>query len=446
MRTSGMAINTWLTRVLLVVCVALYAGHLWVICANAVNVPFWDEWGFLRPDGMPAGLTAGWLFGQENEHRIVLTKLLAWALLRTTGWDLVANIVVTYVIYGALLACIFLFARRVVPHLPAWVTLAFTPFLLSPINWENHFWGIQSSYHLAMLFSLLAAYLLLGGEQTRGRLLAGAVCAVLAAYSFLSGLVAAVVLLAAFALFKVVRGRLAGGGGERRREYVELAAVAAPALVLMALYFVGFRSVPGHPQPALPHTASFWAYYSNLVSWGFGFETESVVLGVACLLLVVAPAVLEIRARGWRLPASSWAVHGFTLAALCVLASIAVGRAGADIPRAKISRYSDFAMMLIPCSVFAWAVLLRERAALRRYVLVGLWVLCCVGFSYKWLWFSVYRQQGEARREGVRCIRAYYERGGPARCPTVSPVDIGPMLEEAKKLNLSFYREAAGGR
>lgn len=436
--------NTWLTRLLLVACVALYAGHLWVLCANAVNVPFWDEWALLKPGALPAGLTARWVFGQENEHRVVLTKLLTWALVRTTGWNLVASMVVTYAVYGVLLACVFLFARKMVPHLPAWVTLAFTVFLLSPINWENHFWGFESSYHFAMLFSLLATYFLFGEPQTGPRLLAGALSAVLAAYSFVSGLVAALVVLAAFALFKILRARRAEGDWPRR-EYAQLAAAAAPALALIALYFVDYRSVPSHPPAALPHTASFWDYFTNLVSWGFGFETDSVVIGVFCLLVVLVPVALDVRAAGWRLPGSSWAVHAFTLGVLCVLAAIAVGRANTS-GRAKISRYSDFAMMLVPFSVFAWAIVLRERAALRRYALAALWALCCVGFSYKWLWFPVYREQGEARREGVRCIREYYERGGRGMCPTIFPGPIGPMLDEAKKMNLSFYRDIEAGR
>ena len=428
---SSATVKSWLTKLPLLCFVALYFGHMWVIYQNSVNVPFWDEWVLLRPRGLPSGLS-WWVFEQANEHRIIPTNLLTLLLLYTTGWNHVVSMLVTYALYGVLLAALYVFARKTVPHLPAWVVFAFLAFLLSPINWENHFWGFESSYHFAMLFSLLAAYFLFAGPQTGKRLASGAALAVLATYSFFSGLAVVLVLVALFGLFKICRGG--------RREYLQLAAVALPVLGLMSLYFINYRRVGHHPPAALPHTASFWKFFTNLVSWGFGFETDSVVLGAVCLLVVLAPLALEVWEKGWRLPASSWAVYAFTLGVLCALAAISVGRANGS-GRAKISRYSDFAMMLVPCAVMVWAIFLKDRPAPRRYVLAALWVFCFVGFSYKWLWFPIYREQADRRREGIRCIQTYYASGGDAVCRTLYTRPLAPMLEEGKRMNLSFYRE-----
>ena len=125
---------------------------------------------------------------------------------------------------------------------------------------------------------------------------------------------------------------------------------------------------------------------------------------------------------------------------LGILASIA-GARGNFNEGSKSSRYADFAMMLVPFTAFAWAIILRDRPNLKKYALVGLWLFCCLGFSYKWLWFSVYRVQRDSRKEGVECIKAYYKHGGQAMCPTLYAAPLESMLDEAKRLNLSFYKE-----
>src|SRR4030095_4383424 len=170
--------NRWLTIFFLTLCVLIYAGHFWIVYKNAVNVPFWDEWGLFGPEALPAGFTFRWVFVQNNEHRLVLTKLLSWALFYVSGLNFVLSIVITYAIYGLLLACIVLFGLRMVPHLSRWIILAFVPFLLSPANWENHFWGFESAYHFAVMFSLLTVYFLFSKPQSFARLTLGALTAV----------------------------------------------------------------------------------------------------------------------------------------------------------------------------------------------------------------------------------------------------------------------------
>ena len=432
-------ITSRLTKLLLVLCIAIYIGHFWIIFRNSVNVPWWDEWGILSPDALPAGFTFRWIIEQANEHRIVPTKLLAWALFYTSGHNYILSKAVTYAIYGLILVCIVLFARRMVPHMPLWVTLAFIIFLLTPINYEINFGGFGTAFHFGVLFTLLAVYFLFNERQTGSRLALGALMAVLATYSTFGALVAVCILMLLFALFKVSRA-VRSSGSERKVEYVQLIAVATPVLSLVALYFVDYHAVPYHPPVAFPYEASFWRFFTNMVSWGFGFETHSVLLGTLCLLLVLVPMALEIWRKRSQLPASSWAVYAFALAMLGILAAIAGARANFN-DGAKSSRYADFATMLVPFTALSWAIVLRHRPNLKKYVLAGLWVFCCLGFSYKWLWFSVYRVQRDSRREGVECIKSYYKQGGQAMCPTLYAVPLESMLDEAKRLDLSFYRE-----
>jgi hypothetical protein len=432
-------INTWLTRLFLVLCITIYNIHFWIILQNAVNVPFWDEWGILELEALPAGFTFGWIFTQANEHRIVLTKLSSWGLFYLNGHNHVLSMAITYALYGVLLACIVVFARKMVPHLPLWVVLAFIVFLLTPINWENNFWGFESSFRFAVLFTLLASYFLFSEPQTGLRLALGVVMSVLAIYSFFSGLVAVSTLIVVFAAFKVMRARRFDGS-QRRAEYAQVVAVGTTLLIFIGLYFVDYDATRRHWQLALPHEAAYWKFFVNLVSWGFGFETDSAVLGALCLLLVVAPIALHFWHKRLHVAGSSWAILAISLSMLVVLATIASGRAHLS-PRAKISRYADFATMLVPFTAFAWAVFLKDRLNLKKYALVGLWLFCCVGFSYKWLWFPVYGVERKSRQQGVECIKSYYENGGQALCPTIYPRPIPGLLDNAKRLNFSFYRE-----
>lgn len=436
------AISVWLTRLLLILAVTIYIAHFWIIFQNAVNVPFWDEWHILDPDALPAGFTLRWIFTQINEHRIVPTKLQTWGLYYVSGHDHILSMVFNYAIYGVILACIVLFARKMVPHMPVWATLAFIILLLTPINWENSSWGFESCYRFAVLFTLLAWYFLFSEPQTGLRLALGAFMGVLATYSFFSGLIAVCILMILFALFKVARA-LSFRGLQRRVEYVQLIVVVASVLSFIALYFIDYHAVPYHSPLALPYEASFWRFFTNIVSWGFGFETHSVVLGALCLLFVLAPLALQIWQKRLQVSGSLWAIYAFPLAMLGVLASIAAGR-GNFSPSAKISRYADFGMMIVPFMAFAWAIFLKDRPNLKKYVLVGLWIFCCLGFSYKWLWFRVYTVQRDSRKEGVECIRSYYQHGGAGDCPTLYMAPIGPMLDDAKRLDLSFYREIQG--
>ena len=435
-------IFTWLTRLLLTLCIAIYIGHLGIILRNAVNVPFWDEWGILSPDALPAGFTFKWIFAQANEHRIVLTKLQTWALFYLSGHNEILSLLVAYALWGVLLVCIVLFARRMAPDVPVWVVLAFILLLLTPINWENNSWGFESCYRFALVFALLAAYFLFGEPQKGSRLALGALMCVLAMYSFFAGLLAVCILVVMFACFKIARA-LNSTGPERTREHVQLIAVVSSVVIFVALYFVDYHSVSYHPRFARPTEASFWSFFTNLVSWGFGFETNSVILGALCLLLVLAPVAATIWREGLPRSGSSWAVYAFLFAWLGVLASIAMGRANYS-PSAKISRYADFAMMLVPFTALAWAIFLRERPRLKKYALAGLWVFCCLGFSYKWLWFPVYKVQRESRLEGVECIKSYYKQGGPGVCPTLYAAPMGQLLDDGKKLDLSFYKEIQG--
>ena len=78
-------------------------------------------------------------------------------------------------------------------------------------------------------------------------------------------------------------------------------------------------------------------------------------------------------------------------------------------------------------------------------MLIGFWIVCFLAFVPGWAKFEVYRLSAEARLQGLTCIEEFYSRGGAGLCPEITPVPLASMLEQARKLNLSFYRKLGAG-
>ena len=140
-------LESWLTGFAVLVCIGLYIFHFYLISKYAVDVPYWDEWASFEPNQLPRGLSLDNLFAQHNEHRIVTTRLFVSLQFHLNGWNLATHQLLNFVIYGLILIAIGWFAIGAAPQMPTWLILSFIVFLLSPINWFNHFMGYQSHIH-----------------------------------------------------------------------------------------------------------------------------------------------------------------------------------------------------------------------------------------------------------------------------------------------------------
>ena len=71
----------------------------------------------------------------------------------------------------------------------------------------------------------------------------------------------------------------------------------------------------------------------------------------------------------------------------------------------------------------------------------ALWVICCIAFWDNWRDFRFYKREAVLRQIGLKCLGSYYEGKGDGNCPTIFPGPLPPrLLEQAKALNVSFYR------
>jgi hypothetical protein len=170
------------------------------------------------------------------------------------------------------------------------------------------------------------------------------------------------------------------------------------------------------------------------------------MLGAFYLLIVLLPIVGSISIYGRNLPIGLWRSITLTLAVLGVLASVSIGRAGFGIvEQSKASRYFELGMALLPSSVLNWTFLFQARRALMMAAIATLWIICFVAFWNNWREFRYYKREAVERRIGVKCLDVYYEGKGDSNCRTLFPWAPLPTrwLEEAKALNVSFYRSIA---
>jgi hypothetical protein len=137
-------------------------------------LPYLDQWeaeiaGLLGP--MAHG-TLGWrdFFAPNNEHRVVLTRLLSWAAVAANGeWDNRVMVVLGFVLQAGAIAGTGALAVRCLGWARGGLValVALWPALLV-CDWENVVSGFQSQFHVLILGSLAAFALLPRAWTHRG--------------------------------------------------------------------------------------------------------------------------------------------------------------------------------------------------------------------------------------------------------------------------------------
>ena len=450
--------------------IGLYFYHGIAVLRGAVDVPLMDEWEYLDPWALPAGLTLRWLIMPLAEHLNVFPRLLVWLLYRTCALDFAVQQALNFLLFGAVLALGAVWTRRILGA-RSWVFWLFAPFLLSPALEGGHSHGLHASIHLAMLFSLTSLLLIFSPSESRGRLFAGAAAGLCATASFASGHFFS---LAGAAVFSYVR-LLAPRKNDIRPAIADIAVVTLPELggllvaVVAALLLLPIYA--RHPPPmmewAMRHVAAgraasaelppgasgfdflaaiwtpptdraFWTSFLGLVSRGFGLREPSIWIGLLGLTIVLAPLLWELRVCGLR--ASGYPLlAATTLGIFGTIAAISLARTWMGDWGLNQSRYAEFCLLLGLVSAAAWTLRLREDPRARAGALSALWLFCALCSARSWD-FSVYGRNREVREAGLACVREYYRAGGRGECPQLHPLPLAERLDRARVLRLSFYR------
>lgn len=414
-------------RLAFALCILAYLLHFSAILKYAVNVPYWDEWEAFMPGGLLSDQTPSQFFAQHNEHRIFTTKLLTYALYGFDNWNLATHQIVNFVIYGLSVALLIYIVNNCAVRLPVWILLCFTVFLLTTVNWENHFWGFQSQFHFSILFLLLGVWFLFKENQDWRDLLLGVFFVFLLVYSLSAGLVESVALTAVYVCFKLFR--IVHARETRSREIGQLVVVCLFIGAAIGSYFVGYVKPEHHPLYTLPYEKRFWVYFLNLLSGGFGYKIANILPGSLIFLFAFIPLGAEVYKRRGNLTRHCWIIVALLLSIFAALVSIVMGRAAFGTGHSKASRYAELVIVLIPLSVAMWSIFLEENFRVRRYLLGVFWVFCFGSFFSYWNFWKVYRATAHDRLAGVECIKNYFANGGEANCLTIYPHPIKDRLE-----------------
>ena len=154
---------------------ALFAA--WLVFRYGLDVPFWDEVtiaGYLE-ELRHDRLTLEALFGQHNEHRMLVPRALQLAVARTVGWDTRYLMWFTQGILLIMLSgCIVLWRRTIVSRTP-WALLSLvlvSALLFSPGQHQNLLWGFQICFYVAPACLLASTILTSSPKITLGPALA----------------------------------------------------------------------------------------------------------------------------------------------------------------------------------------------------------------------------------------------------------------------------------
>jgi hypothetical protein len=433
-------IKTWMPRLVIGGFVVIYFIHFAGILSYSVNIPYGDEWTMVFRQWKPEPFSLWWLVRPHNEHQILTTKAFVALQYYLNGWNHQTNLILNFGIYGITLIWLIMLAKRLAPSMPVWIIVAFSVFLLSPIDWMNHFIGLQVCFHFWLLFFLIGLFFLFDSQQTWLRLIVASLALILSLYSLATGLVSGLILLVAFGTFKISRARSAGNLQTRKRELLQFVMVTVSLGGAIALWYAVYRNYPTRFSLALPNELGFWRVFLNLVSLGFGVDSFSTRLGAVCLLIVLAPIAWQVYRKRGSLSTTQWASYAGVAAILGVLAFVTMGRAPMGLGWAKVSRYAEIGMPLIVLSALNWSDALQTRKQARALALVVFWAFCLMTF-----WdnrsFDAYRRLSGVEKSGVACARAYYEKQGDGRCAHIAAPFDPIFLDRGRQLNASYYQE-----
>jgi hypothetical protein len=416
------------------VCAILFGAQLRFILKYAVDIPYWDEWETLLPNALEPMPSGTWFFELHNEHRIVFTKILTWLLYLINGWDLRTNIILNWFIFGGLVYFLYALCKNTIKAESSYLRWSFI-LLFSTLPIENFIWGFQSQFHFFILFFLFAVFFLFRPQLTYKDVLLGALSCVCATFSFSSGLICTLVVLIAFNIWQL------GPSHYKKRPWKTLLILNTIVIIGIALWAQSYIRPAGHPSLTLPITASFYNYFFNLISLGFGRTHILWIIGFFCTLWVLFPLVKLFLDPKTRWNSQTWTLITSVGGILATLGVIAMGRAGFGVSQSKSSRYAEIGVILIPLSLASWELLFaKQRLPYRKPILSLFLFILILSFSTKWR-PSGYRDAHLPRMAGIECIREYYKTGKEAMCPTLYPAPINSRLDRAKELGISFYKK-----
>ncbi|QHT71228.1 hypothetical protein GXP67_33540 [Rhodocytophaga rosea] len=352
----------------------LTAVALYCVVKYGRNIPLAEDWLLIAPYTGNESDLLGWLWAQNNEHRVPLPKLVLLGLMKLTNGDFRAGMYFNVLALSGISLAFLLFLRkqRGYTHLSD----AFFPLLLLHLgNWENMVWSWQLSFVLPTILMLIFLLVALKNPllDKPGNAFTCGIILILLPFCGGNG-VLLVPFLGTWLVCCAVSLQRTSSNNSAKNVSVILFGFAIIATLICLLYFIGYKkpdwSLPNPGiLPTLLTSGKFLAYslgpaaYSH---WGlFSFT--------AILIVLISIIILLNRSFSYQLlksdPRKLLLLIFFSLFLFFALA-IGWGRA-ALVPTVGMPiRYIIFSSPLLIICYFTWE--LYGRSYLKPMMLTGL--------------------------------------------------------------------------
>lgn len=341
----------------------MVAAALACVVLYGRDIPLAEDWLLVAPyTGHEADLT-GWLWAQNNEHRVPLPRLIYLALLAVSGGDFRAGMVYNVLVLAVTSALLMHAARRVRGGRSCYTDSFFPLVLLHLGHWPNLVWGWQLQFVTSVALTLgLLLVLLRRRPLTAPAALGAGACLVLLPLCGANGLIYVVALAPWFAYEGLALSRSAEAP-QARRAGRWLVAAAVVAVGFIGVYFLGYQRATWNPPP--PSARAVLTTSAAYVAMGVGPAARTAwsaaILGTAALLLPTG--VLLIRAVLRRRGLDRQRALGLTFfAAGCAALALAVGwgRSGL-VPEVGLpARYALLSAPTLVVAYFIWTLYSRR--------------------------------------------------------------------------------------
>jgi hypothetical protein len=327
-----------------------FGAKMWLMENHSISLPFYDQWGSEAewqyiPYFEHQMTLADWFYPQ-NEHTIILTRLLLHGLLLANNqWDGQLQMVANNLIH-ALTAVGFawLCARFVGRKFLAAVCVPIGLALALPFGWENTLAGMQSQYYLLLATSLASIWLLGFHPESSKPWWLGVVILYASLFTLVAGLLTGAAIIILYGL-RMLTGRL-----DWRSNWATLALCGAQVVIGLLIKV----KVPIHAHLQATNLRDL------LVALGCNLAWPWIVLPWAAVLNFLPTLLLGffyLRSREKNLRAEEF-IFGITFWVFLQALGTAYGRgAGGAGP---LWRYMD-TLSLIPITNFLSLILLATR-------------------------------------------------------------------------------------
>jgi hypothetical protein len=404
-----------------------------------VNVHFLDEWsptlaGFFVKFHQHK-VTFHDFVAQNNEHRILIPRLVYLLLNELTDWNNIQTLIAGWgIVFCTSLLILSLIRRTAGDSGAAALWFVCNVLLFSSMQVETWMWGILIVNVIPALLILLAFRIAASGPATPMRLSLCILLASMATFSSGNGLLAWP--LVGLILF------FSKSAGASEKKWKRVAIWIAAFGVNIALYAIGYvRPAEGHS--AIAHSVSDIFYYNlefagNAFAGAANFPAESAAIFVGSVFLLIFLAAVGFFLLQWK--------RGDREACDGMLIWIAVGlfgifsgliasifRAGFGPQQAMSSRYVTYSVYLPISLVILVPMILRRRGAPAKAwpmqaTAVLATILVCGQFVSLPIALADFRAMSQSRREDKAALLMIDVLPNNSRL--AEPISVNPQLRE----------------